>query len=228
MALHPQALAKAIGCWLEYEAAIGRAPLFDEAYLSYPLGAVLLAHGDGKILPEEPHPMLAGDGAGAKAAVDYAVADQGGAWTLAIESKFVTDSRDFAPEIFADVLRLEALVEKFPAARRLLVLAGRYQEIKALLVDRKGQQGGGGALLPLFPTVLSIDSSAPALTSDISASTDPHRGYWKDSKPKKLAGWPPKLTTTLVGKFADEGTPASYACVVWEVTSITRTLLPNL
>ena len=147
MALDPQALAKAIGCWLEYEAAIGRSPLFDEAYLSYPLGAVLLAHGDGKILPEEPHPMLAGDGVGAKAAVDYAVADQGGSWALAIESKFIIGgSRDYALEIFADLLRLEALVEKFPAARRLLVLAGRYSDIKALLVDRTGRPGGGIAV----------------------------------------------------------------------------------
>lgn len=222
MALDPQQLARAVTCWLEYEAAIGREDLFDESYLAYPIGAFLQARSGSKVVPEAIHPVLASAGRGRKPSVDFVVT-AGDIWEWAIETKFINDARDFADELFADILRLECLIERFPAVRRLLVAAGPGTQMKALLLDRSGQTGGGSA--PLFPPVLSTTLPAVPLNVELAASVEPQRGFWKGNQLGARL-WPSPITTHLVGCSGDVSDGSHYTCLVWEIRSAQRALMP--
>jgi hypothetical protein len=206
MAIDPQKLSQAVVHWLEYESAIGRAELFDEAYMAFPLGNYLQVHGGGRVRPEALHPVLNRNvqGKGRRAAVDFVITPDGSdVWEWAIETKFIVDNRDFSQELFDDILRLECLVEDFKAARYLLVVAGSGKMLNALLVARTGQVGAGNNNLPLFPSVLSVDTANPQITIEIENSVEPQRSYWRDAKHDRMTGWPARLTTKLLGKSGE-------------------------
>jgi hypothetical protein len=229
MAIDPQKLTQAVVHWLEYESAIGRAELFDEAYMAFPLGTYLQVHGGGRVRPEALHPVLNRNmqGKGRRAAVDFVVTPDGSeVWEWAIETKFIVDNRDFSQEVFDDILRLECLVEDYKAARYLLVVAGSGGQIHSLFVQKSGQVGGGGNLQELFPKVLSVDPAQPEIEVDIQNAAEPQKSYWKDAKHDRMAGWPAKLTTKLVGKSGDVSTAHSgFSCLAWEITPTIRPLI---
>jgi hypothetical protein len=229
MAIDPQKLTQAVVHWLEYESAIGRSDLFDEAYMAFPLGNYLQVHGGGKVRPESIHPVLnrGNQGKGRRAAVDFVITpNESEVWEWAIETKFIVDNRDFSQEVFDDILRLECLVEEYKAARYLLVVAGSGKLLHALFVNRSAQVGGGGAVQPLFPSVLSVDTANPKLTVNIEGSQEPQRGYWKDAKHNQVQGWPASLSTVLLGKSGDVSDASQgFACLAWEITPSVRPLV---
>lgn len=229
MAIDCPTLTEAVVHWLEYERAIGRAELFDEAYLAYPVGTYLQVHSGGKVRPEQNHPVLNrnAQGRGRRAAVDFVVTRKDGDdWDSALETKFVSRARDFGSELFTDILRLECIVEEFKSARLYLVVAGLGKSLHSLLVNQTGQVGDRNPRQPLFPPVLSISKDDRKREVQIDNAAEPQRSYWIYSKPRNLTGWPSTLTTELLGITGEVSDNSDrYACLAWEIIAATRPLV---
>lgn len=124
-------LVEAVGSWLDFETICGRATLFSEAYMTYPIGQALRALFDGEIKTEAEHPAIAPLrlGPGDKPRIDFAVFDKG-KMKLALETKWLTEHLG-ADYILRDLVRLELAVDS-GAELAFFILGGVKRDLKSL------------------------------------------------------------------------------------------------
>jgi hypothetical protein len=136
-------LIETIGSWLHFELLCGREELFNERYLSYPIGQFLSNRYGDRLRTEYPHSVLSQgrQRRGDKPRVDFAVVDSEDRVEVAVETKWLGSSvRPIAsaliPAIVQDILRLEMLASRFDTAA-FLVIAGRKQDFRRLFESRQ-------------------------------------------------------------------------------------------
>ncbi len=128
-ALHK--MCQATGAYLQYEFALGKSNLFNERYLSTPIGAVLGHLYPHRVHSEYLHPVLAPFKAGKpgrRPEVDFAVVQNHPTLVCAIESKWVGKNGLDAEDIIWDLLRLE-LIAHYENAKAYFILAGRKKHL---------------------------------------------------------------------------------------------------
>lgn len=215
-------LAKAIVCWAEYETLCDREALLSEASLKYPIGEFLIATQDHELKPEEPYPKAYQQPKGRPKAMDFCLRRRGGKrpWWAILESKWITNRRDFNLEIFGDLLRLELVrrQEQAETFDRLFLVAGGRKNVRRWVFDGEINPGGGGQRIRLFESILPAEVGKILNVSILEAHEKIH-GYWhsaaKSSGQKNL---PTSLKVELVA--ACDFPEMTYGCWIWRVRSV--------
>ncbi len=129
----PNKLATALNCWLTFEQMCKRENLFNESYLTYPIGQFLSARYGSALVSEYPHPVLMQlkRDRGDKPRLDFAVLSGGHNIELVIETKWLSSSKSLIRDIIRDLVRLE-LVAHANGAEAWLILAGRGSDFELL------------------------------------------------------------------------------------------------
>jgi len=89
-------LLEAISHWLNFEKMCNKKGLFNEKYLSYPIGQFLRSRHSTGLRPEYTHPFLNYKGVGAKPKIDFVIKEKiNDNWdiTTAIEVKWLSESQ---------------------------------------------------------------------------------------------------------------------------------------
>ncbi len=157
---NPRTIVEAIGYWLNFEYACKRTELFNERYMSYPIGQFLMARYGHQVRTEYIHPVLTREktGQGAKPKIDFVVLKQKDSNTddelieLAIETKWCSKSNTLVRDIIRDLIRLSLLIHEYDCSA-YFILAGKKKDIISLFNDEK------------FAKSQNIVSSKPILES---------------------------------------------------------------
>jgi hypothetical protein len=123
-------LVEAVGSWLHFELRCGRGSLFDEAYLSFPVGQYLIGRYGSQVRAEFEHPVLAPlmAGRGDRPRIDYAVLGTDGKLAAVIEAKWLRSVSDLRL-LVRDLLRLELAASTGVAAFALVAGQKRALEL---------------------------------------------------------------------------------------------------
>ncbi len=104
-------LSEGVGSWLHFEATCDRSGLFNEKYLSYPIGQILSARLGDRVQAEFTHPLLAPlmTGSGRRPQIDFAYCDIWPTPTIAVETKWIGRTKVSVEDIIWDLIRLEMI-----------------------------------------------------------------------------------------------------------------------
>ena len=145
-------LATGVGSWLHFEFACKRGDLFNEKYMSYPIGQVLYSEYGGKVVAELNHPILSEQvtGPGKRPKIDFGVIGEDKKLVLALESKWLGRTPLKIGDIIWDLVRLEILVAKH-GCDAFFLLAGQKRRFQALF-DNKAfvARGTNGKARPVL------------------------------------------------------------------------------
>ena len=219
--MNVQDLANAVVHWAEYEALCGRAKLLCEASLRSPIGEFLISTEGTALEVEVPYPKGYQAGKGRPRSVDFCVRRAGGEqpWLSILEAKWISKNRDFSQEIFDDLLRLEIVrrTSQNEEFDRLLLLAGRRDDIEKYVFEREANVGGGAGRIDLFRSVLP--QGAESVINVRVADAD--KGiveYWRESASNcGQTVLPLSLNVKLLASAA--ASSLRFACWIWRVTS---------
>ncbi|MFC4527269.1 hypothetical protein ISN76_11230 [Dyella halodurans] len=125
-------LSEGVGSWLQYQHACHRSGLFSERYLAEPIGQILSAHTRARVNAEYHHPVLAplATGPGAKPSVDFVVLEPYPKVSVAVESKWIGQTKPSVQSIMWDLIRLE-LIAHTEGAECFFVLGGMRRSLDA-------------------------------------------------------------------------------------------------
>ena len=125
-------LARGIGGWLQFERACSRSGLFGEKYLAHPIGQILSAGSGNRARAEYKHPTLAhlASGPGRRPEVDFAVCEEYPKISLAVESKWIGQTRPSVQSVLWDLIRLELLAHH-EGARCFFILGGKRSSLES-------------------------------------------------------------------------------------------------
>jgi hypothetical protein len=137
----PRNLIEATSHWLNFEALCQRYELFNEGYMSYPIGQFLRERYGGYLRTEFKHPLLERRGTrGDTPRIDFVLVkprspDDYGSKTLpeletTIETKWISAGPFLPWPILRDLVRLEVLVNAHDDVSGYLVLAGRKKHFE--------------------------------------------------------------------------------------------------
>lgn len=213
-------LAKAVVFWAEYEDLCDRGRFLSEASLKHPISEFLIATQDKELSVEEPYPISGKPQKGRPKAADFCLKRVGGKrpWRAILESKWLSDKRDFSQEIFDDLLRLELVRRpgKSEAFSRYLLVAGKGTDVTRSINEREVNVGGGRT--SLFDTVLPSVLGEAFKVSLLNAQKA-LREYWNDAaKNCNQTKLPLSLRVALVAR--EDG--ATYSCLIWRVMSVSK------
>jgi hypothetical protein len=126
-------LAHGVGSWVQFEQACSRSTLFEEKYLTHPIGQILSARTGARVLPEYNHPILAPlmQGAGRRPAIDFAVRDPDPKISVAVESKWIGRTRISVESVLWDLIRLELIVH-YEQAKCYFMIGGKRKDLETL------------------------------------------------------------------------------------------------
>jgi hypothetical protein len=138
-------LAEGIGSWLRFEFQCGHGHLFEEKYLSYPIGQILSSLFGHKVHAEYDHPVLAPRmiGRGRRPKLDFVVLEDHQI-KLALELKWAGTTTLKVSDVIWDLIRLELVAHQSKAAA-IFVLAGQRRNLQnffesdAFLAPREGR-----------------------------------------------------------------------------------------
>jgi hypothetical protein len=126
-------LAEGVSSWLQFEFSCMRGTLFNEKYLSYPIGQILTGMKGGTVISEFNHPLLDKlKKSGRPAQIDFVLLDDDSNWECAIESKWVGKTDISLESILWDLIRLQKLVDELNV-KCYFILAGRNKRMKQIL-----------------------------------------------------------------------------------------------
>jgi hypothetical protein len=119
--------------WLNFEFQCGRGHLFEEKYLSVPIGQILTSQFGENVISEYDHPHLVQytNGRGKKPKIDFVV-EEGNDVTYAIEVKWAGQTLPKEEDIIWDLIRLE-LMSHFYNSKAIFIIAGQNKRINKLL-----------------------------------------------------------------------------------------------
>lgn len=149
-------LTEGLGGWLQFEAACDRSGLFSEKYLSYPVGQILSAWAKSRPLAEYRHPSLnAVPTPGRPAEIDFAVCEHYPKVSVAVELKWIGNTRISVKSAIWDLIRL-ALIARHEKARCFFVLGGKRTDLDRLfgMKNFMGRTEGFSS-----PPLLSIENN---------------------------------------------------------------------
>lgn len=226
--MKPIHLSQAIVHWLEYQNICGRSELFCEAYLAQPIGEYGLSLKPEHFEPECPYPEIYQKNARRKRSIDFALfAKHAGSAQRhisdAIETKFVTASRDFTQEIFDDLFRLLWFQPtREPAkCKRWLVIAGFRKNLESDNFLKSTVQIGRGRNQPkvdAFTGLLSTDLNNHTRTKQIHTGHPALRARWVTAATNfGQQHIPDSITVRLAGRSPARARPTDPCCYVWEV-----------
>jgi hypothetical protein len=138
-------LNEAVGSWLHFEFSCDRSGLFNEKYLSYPIGQVLSARFGDRVHAEFTHPVLAGlmKGPGRRPQVDFAYCEKWPTPTIVVETKWIGKTKVNVEDIIWDLIRLEMIAHN-SGATCIFVLGGKRKDLDTLF-ESDDFSGGHGA-----------------------------------------------------------------------------------
>jgi hypothetical protein len=125
-------LARGVASWLSFEFYCRHGHLFEEKYLTYPLGQILSSEYGEKVASEINHPLLTEHtvGPGKRPKMDFAVV-QDNQVLVSLEAKWAGSTPLKVEGIIWDLIRLELMASHYDC-ESLFVLAGQRRKIKAL------------------------------------------------------------------------------------------------
>lgn len=131
-------LNRGVGSWLYFEYLCGKSGLFNEKYLSYPIGQLLTAVFGDRVHSEFLHPILAPlmMGPGRRPEVDFVYCDPYPEVKVAIETKWIGTTKVSVEEIIWDLIRL-ALINANSNAECFFMIGGRRRDLEALFDSDK-------------------------------------------------------------------------------------------
>jgi hypothetical protein len=131
-------LNQGVGSWLHFEYSCNRSGLFNEKYLSYPIGQLLSARYGNRVLAEFLHPILAPmmTGPGRRPQVDFAYCDPYPTVKVAVETKWIGRRKVSIEEIVWDLIRLE-LISANSNAECFFMIGGRRKSLESLFTSEK-------------------------------------------------------------------------------------------
>jgi len=125
-------ISEGLASWLTFENHCGREKLFNERYISLPLGQILINNFEGVIEGEVNHPVLTSSGRrGRPPQMDFVVRNKGKV-KLVVESKWAGATGITVADILWDCVRLELAAHHY-GCEALFILAGQRARIDALL-----------------------------------------------------------------------------------------------
>lgn len=127
-------LSKGISGWLLYEFSCNRGDLFNEKYLSYPLGGIITNLTMYQTSSEVNHPKITIGSVGRPLQVDFVIWDKYKTqeWFYAFESKWIGNTEIKITDILWDLIRLQNIFDEHPKVKCYFVLAGFDSKIKTL------------------------------------------------------------------------------------------------
>lgn len=225
MAINPSELARAVACWLEFEALCGRYRMFSEYYLAGPVSQFLNNLGCS-VRSEEPHPVFTNVGKrGRKPAIDFAIVSRGtggvpGVITDAVEVKWATGKRPTNQELVDDLIRLEALHIPGRQMVRALLVAGRFVDIQEAAFQ--ATMNKPGAPRPLIFSSVFPAAVGQCFTVAVRASQPPARKLWKKAQTDFARQLPTSLKVALAAQYPPNPQAQDFACLIWKVNRIRR------
>jgi hypothetical protein len=127
-------VSEGVSGWLLFEFNCFRGYLFNEKYLSYPVGQILNSITEFKTLTEINHPC-SNNGQGRPLQVDFVLTNDSGDWKYAFESKWIGDSMISLGSVIWDLVRLHNLFNHQKEIKCYFILAGFDKKINTLLED---------------------------------------------------------------------------------------------
>ncbi|HEV7347515.1 hypothetical protein [Telluribacter sp.] len=127
-------VSEGVSGWLLFEFNCSRGYLFNEKYLSYPIGQILNSITEYKTLTEINHPC-SNSGQGRPLQVDFVLTDKSTKWKYAFEAKWIAGSLISLGSIIWDLIRLQNLGTYHSEVRCYFILAGFDKKINLLLKD---------------------------------------------------------------------------------------------
>lgn len=129
-------LTEAVGSWLNFEWCCGRSGLFNEKYLSVPIGQLLAGQYGERVHAEYNHPVIAKKmlGPGRRPQIDFAVCDPYPSVKIAVETKWIGAGTIKITDIIWDLIRLE-LIANDSGATCIFLLAGKHRNLAKLFAS---------------------------------------------------------------------------------------------
>ncbi|MDH4474108.1 MAG: hypothetical protein QE487_15985 [Fluviicola sp.] len=127
-------LSEGVSGWLLFEFNCFRGYLFNEKYLSYPVGQILNSITEYKTLTEINHPC-GNAGQGRPLQIDFVLTDNQPSWKFAFESKWIGNTMISLGSIIWDLIRLQNLDAHHQGIRSYFILAGFDKKINILFQD---------------------------------------------------------------------------------------------
>lgn len=127
-------ISEGISGWLLFEFNCFRGYLFNEKYLSYPIGQILNSITEYKTLTEINHPCSNNE-QGRPLQIDFVMTDDSSKWKYAFESKWIGNSNISLGSMIWDLIRLQNLFIEQPNVKCYFILAGFDKKINQLIAD---------------------------------------------------------------------------------------------
>lgn len=207
-------LAEGTGAWLQYQYACHNSGLFSERFLAEPIGRILASTTTGRVIAEHPHPILAplAIGPGAKPCVDFVVQDPYPKVRVAVESKWLGQTKPSVSSIMWDLIRLE-MIAHADGADCFFVLGGMKRSLDAYFL-----QSTFSAKHPHGPVLHAYKNFKLQVTL---TATVPHRIAIMKKLFEKYQdiAFPHKIIARRTDPFPLDCKSNQYQIYVWHISS---------
>jgi hypothetical protein len=127
-------ISEGVAGWLLFEFHCFRGYLFNEKYLSYPVGQILNSITKYKTLTEINHPC-GNSSQGRPLQIDFVLINKKEKWKYAFESKWIGNSTISLGSMIWDLIRLQNIFIHSPKIECYFILAGFEKKINILLEE---------------------------------------------------------------------------------------------
>lgn len=214
-----RALSEGVAGWLAYEWHSQRGRLFNEKYLSHPIGNILSGAYGSHVRAEFNHPILVAQGRkGRPPQLDFVILDEQENITTAVESKWLGRSTPDVGAVLWDLIRLE-LIHNDTGADCFFVLAGRIKDLEAFFAsDRFQEPRVNGRKRPILridrkrKQSVRIDNPPPSRLKVLK----PYVARYPD------VSMPSAIVTGYPTRYPDEGRNTDYQVWTWRIGTYSR------
>jgi hypothetical protein len=210
-------LSEGIASWLIFEQHCNKSGLFNEKYLSFPIGQILSSVFGSNVHAEYIHPVLSkfAKGKGAKPKIDFAVINEENIPIVAIETKWIGQTTPSVHSILWDLIRLELLSREYGTSC-IFILGGRRKKLEILFNSNDFALKNSSHPDPILSTFSQGIHGIPITTND------PIRiQLWKPvfSEYQNIS-CPSKIGTQLFNPFPSKCTQEQFQIYSWRVFSV--------
>lgn len=133
-------ILRAISYWLNFEKICRKENLFNEKYLSYPIGQYLRTRFTKGLRTEYQHPFLTSKKVGSKPKIDFIIKEKiegNECIKIAIETKWISESSTLLKDCLKDILRLALLADNCSNISCYFIVCGRYSNWLSKIKNNK-------------------------------------------------------------------------------------------